>query len=52
MKNGNIAVIALTADAMKGDRERFIESGMDDYLEKPVERNVLLQTIRRWIGKE
>ncbi len=52
MKNGNIAIIALTADAMKGDRERFIESGMDDYLEKPVERNVLLQTIRRWIGKK
>lgn len=51
MKNGKIPVIALTADAMKGDRKRFLESGMDDYLEKPIGRNTLLKTIHKWVCK-
>lgn len=48
----DIPIIALTADAMKGDRERFIKSGMDDYLKKPIGKNILLDTIRRWISKK
>jgi CheY-like chemotaxis protein len=42
-------IIAMTANAMKGDRERCIESGMDDYLSKPVTLQDLETTLNRWL---
>ena len=43
-------VVAMTASSMSGDRERCLESCMNDYLSKPLELNVLEQTLTRWLG--
>ncbi len=46
-----VPVIALTADAMVGDRERYIASGMDDYATKPIKPGNLLAIIKRTIAE-
>lgn len=43
-------IIAMTANAMIGDRQRCLDAGMDDYLAKPVTRSQLEQTLMRWLG--
>ncbi len=45
----NVPVIALTADAMSGDRERFLALGMDDYVSKPVDQRELISKIARFV---
>lgn len=45
----NIPIIALTANAMKGDRERCLLAGMDDYVAKPIKREVLDKTLSKWV---
>jgi len=46
-RNPRVSVLALTAQAMRGDRERFLEAGFDGYISKPVDVLEFVETVRR-----
>jgi len=39
----------MTAHAMKGDREKCLEAGMDDYFTKPIKRETVFEMIEKWV---
>jgi two-component system cell cycle response regulator DivK len=47
-RTASVPVVALTAQAMEGDRERFLAAGFDDYLSKPVNVTDLIATVKRY----
>lgn len=47
--NSEIVIVALTAHAMDGDRERCIEAGMNDYMSKPVKSDDISLMVRKWL---
>ncbi|MBW1868973.1 MAG: response regulator [Deltaproteobacteria bacterium] len=47
----DIPVIAMTAHAMKGDKEKILAAGCDDYISKPIDPETVLEKIRRWVER-
>jgi len=46
-----VPIVALTANAIKGDKEKCLESGMDDYITKPIDRKIFFEVIEKWISR-
>jgi len=48
----SIPIVAMTANAIKGDREKCFEAGMDDYATKPIKRELVFEILEKWVFKK
>jgi two-component system, sensor histidine kinase and response regulator len=49
VRNAGLPILAMTANAMAGDREKSLDAGMNDHIAKPIEIEQLFQVLRRWV---
>lgn len=49
VRQHDITIIAMTANAMEGDRERCLDAGMNDYISKPIQPNEVEEKLRKWL---
>jgi CheY-like chemotaxis protein len=47
----HLPIIAMTANAMQGDREKCLSAGMDDYIAKPIRREAITEMLQKWAPK-
>jgi len=50
--DGRVAIVAMTAEAMQGSRERCLAAGMDDYITKPVRLDGMIEALKKWVPAE
>ena len=48
----DLPIVAMTANAMKGDKEKCLEAGMNDYISKPIKREIVFEIIEKWLLSE
>ena len=51
-RSERVPIVAMTANAMKGDREICLEAGMDDYIAKPIKRDLVFEILKKWIVED